>query len=51
MASKTIYESAYNGDYDYVKSKLDEEPSLLTKLDEVSKCLLLKSHLTGLFAE
>ena len=35
----TIYESAHKGDFDLIKSRLDEDPSLLTKEDEVSKQL------------
>lgn len=31
-----IYNAAYNGDFDLVKSKLEENPSLLTSQDSVS---------------
>lgn len=34
--ANTIFESAHKGDFDLVRNKLEEDPSLLTKVDEVS---------------
>jgi hypothetical protein len=33
----TIFESAHKGDFDLIKNRLKEDPSLLSKVDEVSK--------------
>jgi hypothetical protein len=35
----TIFESAHKGDFDLIKNRLEEDPSLLSKVDEVSKFL------------
>lgn len=36
MSKPTIYEAAYNGDYDFVKSKVDKNVELIKQEDEVS---------------
>lgn len=32
----SIYEAAYQGDFDYVRRKVDDDPMLIKKLDDVS---------------
>lgn len=37
MAEVSIYESAHKGDFEIVRDKVEENPKLLTKVDDVSK--------------
>lgn len=40
MTSQTIYEAAHKGDFEYVRSKLEEDANLLLVIDSVGiKCL------------
>lgn len=47
MSSQSVYEAAHKGDYDYVRSKVEEDSKLLLTTDSVSTnslCVLLSKQ-------
>ncbi|GJQ78823.1 hypothetical protein Trydic_g2665 [Trypoxylus dichotomus] len=48
MASQnSMYESAYKGDYDFIKTKVDDDPELVHKKDDNGRILLHWGALSG----
>jgi ankyrin repeat protein len=45
----TIFESAHKGDFDLIKNRLEEDPSLLSKVDENDRILLHWCSVGGSF--
>ncbi|CAH0561222.1 unnamed protein product [Brassicogethes aeneus] len=49
MANKTVYEYAYKGDFDFVRTKVEEDPLLIAKKDESQRILLHWASVGGNF--
>nr|CAI5865967.1 unnamed protein product [Callosobruchus analis] len=47
MENRTVFEAAHKGDFEFVKSQLDENPSLLTQADSNQRLLIHWSVLSG----
>ncbi|KAL3265407.1 hypothetical protein HHI36_009612 [Cryptolaemus montrouzieri] len=47
--SPSVFESAHKGDFDLIKNKLEDDPSLLTKRDENERILLHWASVGGNF--
>lgn len=50
MKSQSIYEAAHKGDFDYIRSKVEEDYKLLLVTDSVGiKCLPIKIFFSTIY--